>query len=313
MKSIKIHFLSMLRYGGLCLLILGCFTSGLMAQSSSTPATTVLKDSTTPAAKPIPVKNTFEGTYIIDNQTCDVPFKKTFEFAIQHRFGTINNGYKDFYGIYAPAHIRLGFIYTPINNLSVGIGFAKEKMTWDGNVKYAIIRQSETGGWPASISYFGNMGVDTREKKDNFVNDIDRISYFNQLMIARKITEKLSLQVSGSISYFNNVEGYFNSDGTTSPKMKNSHAAIAFLGRYKCTDAIAIIANYDQPLTEHPMNNPHPNVSFGLEIGTRGHIFQIFLGNYESILQQYNNMFNSNDYTQSRYVIGFNITKKWHL
>ena len=103
-----------------------------------------------------------------------------------------------------------------------------------------------------------------------------------------------------------------SSDGTIQPKMNNAHFAIAFSGRYKITDGTAIIANYDQPLTQHPMDNPHPNISFGIELGTQGHTFQIFLGNYQSIIPQQNNVFNQNDFLGSQYLIGFNITRRWY-
>lgn len=31
-----------------------------------------------------------------------------------HRFGSVKNGYKDFFGLFAPSNIRLGFSYVPI-------------------------------------------------------------------------------------------------------------------------------------------------------------------------------------------------------
>jgi hypothetical protein len=241
-----------------------------------------------------------------------VPSKKTFEFTIQHRFGTINNGYTDMYGIFASANMRLGWNYTPIDNLQLGVGICKENMQWDGNVKYAIIQQAVSNGCPVSVTYFGDMAVSTLPMNGNFVRDADRISYFNQLMVARKITSRFSVQVAPSLSYFNNVEGYVSSDGSTKPKMKNSHYAIAVMGRYKLNKAISVIANYDQPLTQHPTNNPNPNISFGIDLGTAGHSFQLFAGNYQSILQQSNNFYNQNDYLLSRYCIGFNITRRWY-
>ena len=257
-------------------------------------------------------KNTFKGGLIIDNQTVMVPVKKTFEFNIQHRFGTIVNNYSDFYGLFAPANIRLGFNYTIINNLQLGFGITKEKMQWDGNIKYALSKQAAKHGCPISITYYGDVAVSTLPKKGNFVNDNDRISYFNQLLIASKITEHFSVQVAPSLSYFNNVEGYMSSDGSIKPKMKNSHYAVAVSGCYMLTDAFGIIANYDQPLTQHPTNNPHPNVSFGFQFATTTHTFQIFLGNFQSLLQQSNNMYNQNNYKMSQYCIGFNITKRWY-
>ncbi len=45
-----------------------------------------------------PVRNTFESIWLIDAQTVEVPVKGTFEMDFRHRFGLVNNGYKDFYG-----------------------------------------------------------------------------------------------------------------------------------------------------------------------------------------------------------------------
>lgn len=256
------------------------------------------------------VKKTFKGNLLIDNQTVMVPVKGVFEFVIQHRFGVVKNGYEDFYGLYAPSNIRLGFNYTPIENLQVGFGLTKERMQLDGNLKYAILKQAKVGGSPISATYYGNFAIDTREKKGNFVNNSDRLSYFNQLILARKINKSLSVQVAPSLTWFNNVEGYVNSEGVIKPKMNNAHFAIAFSGCYAINDKMDIIANYDQPLTKHTTNNPNPNVSFGLQIGTATHTFQIFLGNYQSIVPQSNNFYNKNNYSKGQFLIGFNITKR---
>jgi len=101
-----------------------------------------------------PVKNMFESIWIIDNQTVVVPYKGTFEFDIQHRFGVVSNGYDDFFGLYAPANIRLGFNYVPVEKLMVGFGITKTNLTWDLNAKYAILQQGRSGGSPLSISYY---------------------------------------------------------------------------------------------------------------------------------------------------------------
>lgn len=263
-----------------------------------------------PTPKNEPVKKTFIGNLIIDNQTVMVPVKGVFEFVMQHRFGVVKNGYKDFYGLYAPSNIRLGFNYTPIENLQVGLGLTKERLQWDGNIKYAFLKQAKVGGSPLSATYYGTIAIDTRPKKGNFVNNSDRISYFNQIILARKVTKSLSVQVAPSLTWFNNVEGYISSDGSIKPKMNNAHFAISFSGTYAITDKMDIIANYDQPLTQHTTNNPNPNVSFGLQIGTSTHTFQVFLGNYQSIVPQSNNFYNKNDFSKGQFLLGFNITKR---
>jgi Membrane bound beta barrel domain (DUF5777) len=280
-----------------------------IAQDSSavTPAATVKKKSF--------VRNTFEGNYLIDNQSVMVPVKGTFEFDIQHRFGTVNNGISDLYGIFSGATMRLGFSYVPIKNLQVGFGACNDRMQVDWNLKYALLRQTKDGTIPVSITYFGNVVMDTRKKDATtlFVTASDRFSFFDQVIIARKISDKLSIQVSPSLSHFNNVPGYVDANGKIQPQMRNDHFAISFSGRYKITPKTAIIANYDQPLTQHPMNNPHPNISLGLEMSTSGHTFQVFAGNYASILPQNNNMFNQNDFTKGQFLIGFNITRLWNF
>lgn len=261
------------------------------------------------------VKNTFEGNYLIDNQTVMVPIKGTFEFAIQHRFGIASHGFKDLFGLFAGANMRLGFSYVPVKNLQIGFGATNDRMQVDGDVKYALLKQTKDESMPVSVTYFGNAVMDTRKQDATtlFVSLSDRFSYFNQIMIARKITDNFSIQVSPSLSHFNNLEGYIDSSGKVKQLMKNDHFAISFSGRYKISPQTAIIANYDQPLTQHPANNPHPNISIGLEMRSSGHDFQVFVGNYGYVLPQNNSMFNQNDFTKGQFLIGFNITRLWNF
>jgi Membrane bound beta barrel domain (DUF5777) len=306
-----IHIIKKFPLPFVCLLMIfecsGIVPSIAQDSSAVTPAATVKKKSF--------VRNTFEGNYLIDNQSVMVPVKGTFEFDIQHRFGTVNNGISDLYGIFSGATMRLGFSYVPIKNLQVGFGACNDRMQVDWNLKYALLRQTKDGTIPVSITYFGNVVMDTRKKDATtlFVTASDRFSFFDQVIIARKISDKLSIQVSPSLSHFNNVPGYVDANGKIQPQMRNDHFAISFSGRYKITPKTAIIANYDQPLTQHPMNNPHPNISLGLEMSTSGHTFQVFAGNYASILPQNNNMFNQNDFTKGQFLIGFNITRLWNF
>ena len=278
-------------------------TPGLTAQDSTEVPVKVVK-------KVKPAKNTFDNIWIIDNQTVMVPIKGTFQMDIMHRFGTVKNGYKDFWGFFAPSNIRLGFEYVPINKLMVGLSITKANMTWEGYVKYAIIKQTPKQ-YPVSVTYYGNMAYDSREK-ENFVHFSDRLMYFNQLIIGRKISDKVSVQVSPSHTHVNIVNGYFYEPGKFRGAMNHEHFAVAVAARYKMKQAMNLIANIDQPITKHRSNNPDPNVSFGLEMTTSAHTFQFFLGNYSYITPERNNYFNHNDYTKGQFLIGFNITRLWN-
>ena len=303
------------------------FQERSFAQDSSAVATADTAATSGPS-KTRPVRNTFQSIWIIDNQTVLVPVKGTLEMDIMHRFGTVQNGFQDFWGFFAPSNIRLGMNYVPIKKLNVGIGITKNSLLWDLNAKYSIITQTK-GKWPVSVSYYSDVAHDTRKDPDHtlFKYQSQRFSFFNQLIIARKVTSKLSLQIAPSISHQNSVSGYYtkhDSTGTTIFKnMKHDHFAIAFSGRYKLTTVTSFMINYDQPITKHATNNPNPNLSFGFEFNTSSHSLQLFVGNYTLLSPQRNNLFNTNTpfgYTDANgvknkggeFVIGFNITRLWN-
>ncbi len=284
----------------------------------------------TPApVKAKPVKNTFESIWILNNQTIFVPQKKSLEVDIQHRFGVVTNGYDDFWGFFAPSNIRLGVNYVPINKLNLGVGITKSNMLLDGNAKYSIITQTPHK-YPVSVSYYANMAYDTRKDPDGgiFKYNSQRFSFFHELLVARKISDKLSLQGGLSVSHQNSVDGYYTKNDSTGKvifkDMKFDHFAFSFSGRYKITDVTSIMFDYDQPITKHATNNPNPNLSLGIEFYTGGHSFQFFLGNYSFMSPQRDNLFNHNapfGYTDKttgkkvkggQFLIGFNITRLWN-
>lgn len=297
-----------------------CLISGMFLLQSILKAqdSTVVTEEIAATAKVKPVKNTFSGIWIIDNQTVMVPIKGTFEMDIMHRFGTLKNGYQDFWGFFAPSNIRLGFEYVPINNLMIGASITKTNMAWEGYAKYAIFKQTKNK-YPVSVTYFGDIAFDSRKDADKsiFKYGSQRLSFFNQLIIARKVSEKFSIQIAPSLTHQNSVNGFYTKFDSTGKEifkeMKHDHLAIAVSSRYKIKESMAIIVNYDQPITKHNTNNPAPNISFGLELTTSAHAFQFFLGNYSAITPQTNNYFNHNDpHFISQYLIGFNITRWWN-
>jgi Membrane bound beta barrel domain (DUF5777) len=291
----RLAFLSCL----VCSLFL--FQGPIMCQDS-----TVVAEETVAPVKAKPVKNTFSGIWIIDNQTVMVPIKGTFEMDIMHRFGIVKNGYKDFWGFFAPSNIRLGFEYVPIENLMVGVSLTKTNMAWEGYAKYAIIKQTKNK-YPVSVTYFGDVAYDTRKDEDGslFKYSTQRLSFFNQLIVAPSLTHQ------------NSVKGFYTKNDSTGTEiykeMKNDHIAVAFSAKVKIKESMNFLLNYDQPITKHNSNNPAPNISFGLELTTSSHAFQFFLGNYSFITPQTNNYFNQNDpHFISQYLIGFNITRLWN-
>jgi len=257
-----------------------------------------------------PLKPAFESAQLMDDQSVVVPAKGTLEFNIQHRFGTVENGYKDLWGIYGQANIRLGFSYVPVKNLSVGFGYTKLKEYLDLNAKYSILKQTKDWSMPVSVTLYGNTAINTQMKPDNN-NGIYRYSYYAQLIIASRITPKLSLQVSPIISHFNAVDSLYS----------NNMMAVSFSGRYKISGQSSIMFNYTQPVTSQKekdiaayyKNNfkVQPGYTIGWEVATSGHAFQMFFTTYQGIIPQENIAYNQFNASKSQYLIGFNITRLW--
>lgn len=274
-------------------------------------------DGAADAAKPPrkEVKSTFENPVLINNQTVMTTPVKSLEFMIQHRFGVIQDG-TDLYGLFGPSNIRLGLDYGITKRLSVGLGATKDKSLYGLDLKYALLKQTEHGGSPVSVTAFGNIDRsnspktafqikdDSRTDKDTTrYESYDRFSYFAQVVIARKINEKISLQVGASWSHVNLVDS----------GMQHDIIGAHFAGRYKFSPQSSILLEFDYPLVTHDVNKNLPNLGIGYEVATSGHTFQIFICTADGINNQEIMVYNTNDFTKRQILLGFNITRLWNF
>jgi len=280
-------------------------------------------DSIAVKEKDKPVRSPFESGYLIGAQTTVIQNVKTLEAVIQHTFGTIQNGHSDLWGIYAPgANIRLGLDYVIMKNFQIGIGETKKNMMTDLNAKWTIIQQTRKNTFPVAIALYGNVAVDGRNisafesglVRQGYTGPTysftfyDRLSFFSELIIGRKFTDRLSLQAGLSLSHYNSVGTVYDHD----------KIGLHLNGRMKVSPQGSVIFNYDAPLkikeiTEQISwtNPPKPNLAFGYEISTSTHAFQIYMGTADGLLPQDNMMWNQNDFTKHQLFIGFNITRLW--
>jgi hypothetical protein len=137
----------------------------------------------------------------------------------------------------------------------------------------------------------------------------------------RRFGSKFSAQIAPSYSHHNVVYGEWDinendpTDTLGVNAMENGTFALSIGMRYKVNATTVIMAGYDQPLTQHSINQPLPNISLGVELNTSSHAFQIFIQNYNAIVPQENYQFNQNDFTKTSdggvWLIGFNMTRLW--
>ena len=266
---------------------------------------------------------TFESNYLVNDQTTVVFDKKTLGFEIQHKFGTLENGKSDLWGIYgAGTNIRLALEYVPVKNLQIGAGITKEKMYTDLSAKYSILQQTSDNKMPVSVAVYGVLAIDGRnesafetgtvvdtkgETLPNAISFTDRWSYFSQVMVSRKFTEWLSVQGGASFTHFNMVGWDENHD------LFGVHA----LGSIKISPQSALTVNYNQPLKiqsiseQTEMPDYTPNIALGWQISTFTHAFQIYVSNASSMIPQESMMFNRAKFDKSGIAIGFTITRIW--
>ena len=247
---------------------------------------------------PIYVSYLFKGTKVVNGQSVELPSEKVLQFNIQHRFGTLNSGLYNLYGLDF-SQVRLSFDYGIKDWLAVGIGRSSSIKTIDANSKIRVKRQVK-GGFAFtlvvnSVVYLRQWKY-TESEKESFLLT-DQISYVNQILIARKITRDLTLQLSPTIVHYNLVE---------IKNEANDKYAIGFGGRQKLSKRISINTEYFYQLDDQQKNNV---LSLGFDIETGGHIFQLHLSNSSAMIDSEFITRTTGEWLNGDIYFGFNISR----
>lgn len=250
---------------------------------------------------------TFKGTKVINGQSIETPAAGVLQFMIQHRFGRVNGGSYEFFGL-DNATIRLGLDYGITDRLSVGIGRSSFEKTYDATAKYKLLRQS-TGkkSMPLSLTLLASMGVKTIEwpepERPNYFTS--RLYFTFQALIARKITPGLSLQLSPSLVHRNLV---------TTTDDKNDVFVLGIGGRQKLTGSLTLNAEYFyilpgqivSPLYGEQVRNC---ISVGVDIETGGHVFQLHFTNSRGMYDKFFLTETTGNFFGGDIHFGFNISR----
>ena len=143
------------------------------------------------------------------------------------------------------------------------------------------------------------------------------MSYFNQLIIGRKFTKEITVQLMFNYSHFNLVDTVHriaSEPAENANDVKNDNFGIGFAGRYKFSAQGSAMIEYEHPLTTP--ENIKPNLSLGVEWATSAHAFQIFITTYNGIMYQHNLAYNTKDFMTNGLRgmrLGFNITRNWNF
>ena len=259
------------------------------------------------SSKPVIVESSFKGTRVVNAQSVELPRPKILQFMIQHRFGSIENGFYDLFGM-DYATIRFDFNYGLTERLSFGVGRSSLDKIYDIFVKTKLLRQSSgTRSFPVSVLLYSDIGIDTKRKSENdpAVKDeyLNRLLYVNQLIIGRKFNRSLSLEILPTLIHRNLV-----------PTNQDDHdlVSVGIAGRYKLSNRISVNADYFIPLGDRSEDYQN-SVAIGVDYETGGHVFQVMIANSQG---PYEYTFIENargNFSTGVLYLGFNISRAFTL
>jgi len=251
---------------------------------------------------------TFKGTRLANGHTTETKNAGSLEFIFAHRFGAINGGWYEMYGL-DEALVRLGLDYGITDRISFSIGRNSFDKTLDSYVKLKVLRQS-TGAknFPISMTVLLGGAYRFEPKKNSTISDdfknVDRLSYTGQLLLARKFSTNISFQLMPTIVHKNAV---------VESQEEHDQVALGFGGRIKLTKSVAITTEYYYNFSEKE-NSPYFNpLAFGIDIETGGHVFQLVLTNAVGLTERAFITETRDDFFDGDIHFGFNVTRTFQL
>ena len=166
-------------------------------------------------------------------------------------------------------------IYGIKEGWNVGFSRSSFQKTYDFNTKYRLLRQRE-GGSPVTIVGFNAFLINGNLDED-FIPDlefVDRLGYTTQLLVSRKFSERLSLEVAPTFFYDNYLP-----DTAGDQDQEKGQFSLGVGGRFKISKRLSLNVDYAAHLNradDSAFENP---LSIGVDIETGGHVFQLHFTN----------------------------------
>ena len=303
MNSIVVHSAKTL----LLALMLIASSDRLSAQTDSTSydeLSKLLDENTDKSVKEYSY-GAFKTTRVINGHSIENTGKGILDFKISHRFSPMSGGVHEFFGLDG-ATLRLGLDYGISDAITVGIGRSSMYKEYDGYVKAKILRQTNKNEMPISLSYVGGMSVTSLQTERLFRTLVppekypfsNRLFYFNQLLIARKISNALTVQLSPSHVHYNFVN---------TAAEPNDILALGAGGRVKLNKRLTLNLEYFYQFTQ--LNNTSNSLSVGIDIETGGHVFQLHFSNSSGMTERTFIAQTTDKWSDGGFRFGFNIAR----
>lgn len=242
----------------------------------------------------------FKGLKIVNFESTKLISKRQFLFMVSHRFGSIKNGVDSFFGL-DDAVTQLSFIYGISDGINISASRSSFQKIYDASIKYRLIRQEENG-FPFTIVGYNSFLINTALEEDNLpkLEFKHRLGYTAQILISRKISTNLSLELAPT---------FFHDNYVSINDQDNSQYALGFGGRYKLGKRWSLNMDYGWHLNkanDSPFKNPF---SVGVDLETGGHVFQMHFTNAQAMNTNGFLGQATGDWSEGDIYFGFNLTR----
>jgi hypothetical protein len=248
------------------------------------------------------VNASFKNSKVINAQSLETTKNGELDFKIQHRFGTVNGGLYELFGL-DNASMRMGFDYGINDRIQVGIGRSTYEKTVDGCLKARLLWQTDgSERMPISVLWYSSMSVNTL-RYDNLAYERDfvsRLNYVHQLIIGRKFSSKFSLEVLPTLLHRNFV---------ITNEEKNTVFSTGMAARVKLTQRLSLNGEYFYVMPGQLNPAYFNSLSVGVDIETGGHVFQLHFTNSAAMLDKAYIGETTGDWTKGDIYFGFNLSR----
>ncbi len=199
---------------------------------------------------------TFKTTRIAIGHSVETRKKGTFQFSVMTRywdnFAPRGNAF-----IVDRMTARFGADYAFSNKFTTGMGYSTLTGIADAFAKYRLLTQTQNNTSPVSITAVQMASYRTKNFNNVMLDDsfLDRTAFTTQILIARKFTQKLSLQIAPT---------FVHRSSSQSPLDDTNHFALGFGARYKLGNHTSIVSEYYYLLNELDSRNTFGAFAMGV-------------------------------------------------
>lgn len=253
----------------------------------------------------------FKGLKVVNFESTKLAGKGDLFFIVAHRFGSVKNGFDDFFGL-DNAVTQLKLIYGVCDGLNIGVARSSFQKKYGLHVKYRLLQQTDS--FPFTLVGYDLVTINSALDEDLLPNleFTDRITYTAQFLLSRKMNKSLSLLLAPTFVHENLAtrSTVVAEDGTTAVYDEdNNQFAIGVGGRYKITQRWSLNVDYGIHLNRNSNSLYRNPLSVGVDIETGGHVFQLHFTNAQAMFEDGFVVQGQGDWGDGDFFFGFNLSR----